>query len=698
MKPAWLLKIGIPVAILGIGAGTAAYFLSGRELPIDESVGGISGIIVDGITGKPLEDAHITATGPLGSFEASSTSSGKFSLDLEDGTYELVPEHEGYASRGRSEKVRKITVQDGTRFVNAKIRMWPTAAVTGRIVTGNIGIQGKVTFTYERDASGAESYVYATLDTDESGHFQLSDTYAGIMDISVAADGFANLELRDIMIKNGQTIDLGDIPLRDGVSLFGQITDSATHHGISNASIVLKNRTDILERTTTDSDGNFRALPLDTKQVIVEISADGYHPVRYPLRLSGNTNREFNTELRRAWGLRLDIQNQTGREPLRTHVIITDVTTNKVVYDEVLKNGKFSLDSLKGGPFLIEAESADRLTQVTVRTASGEDAVIRLKPLPRILVKAKESDGSDMLKGEYRYGFRPTNSGDEDFTPWAEIAGPDFELNDLPEGYYRVELRKGGTRTVTSPEFALHNGDVRHLVVQMTEGGVLMGHVVSSVEGYNLHATVMIEGDSRTVQTDRDGNFVFDKLPTDPVTVLIRPNREEEETSFPGILVKENETLEREFRVNAPNTEQRRKRREEYRKQVETARENGELPPAPPWGGENGRRHGRSHRGNGENGGPPPWANGENGERPAPPWANGENGERPAPPWANGENGERPAPPWANGENGDRPQQTWDGDDSPRRRNRSGDNYYQDSDQGDDSADGSRRRRRPRNE
>ena len=91
MKPAWLLKIGIPVAILGIGAGTAAYFLSGRELPIDESVGGISGIIVDGITGKPLEDAHITATGPLGSFEASSTSSGKFSLDLEDGTYELVP-------------------------------------------------------------------------------------------------------------------------------------------------------------------------------------------------------------------------------------------------------------------------------------------------------------------------------------------------------------------------------------------------------------------------------------------------------------------------------------------------------------------------------------------------------------------------------------------------------------------------------
>ena len=668
MKPAWLLKIGIPVVVLGIGAGAAVLLLSEHEVPHDDSIGGISGIIVNGLTGEPLENAQITAVGLSGEIQTTSTSKGEFSLDLADGTYDIVPNLDGYTSRGRNDKARKIAVKDNTRFVNAKVRMWPTSSISGRIVTDNIGIQGKVTFTYERDASGAESYVYQTLDTDESGHFQLSGAYAGMMEVSVAADGFANLELRDIILKSGQTLDLGDIPLRDGVSLYGQITDSSTHHGIGSATIALMDKASkVVERTTTDAEGNFRALPIDLTQVVVEISADGYQPVKYPLHLRGNTNRELNATLKRAWGLHINVQNQTGRDPLKTHVKITDVTTNKVVYDEVLANGKYSLDSLKGGPFLIEAESFDRLTQVTVRTTSGEDAMIRLKPMPRILVKAKESNGTDMTKGEYRYGFRPTNSGEEEFTPWSEIAGPDFELNDLPEGYYRVELRKDGTRTVTSPEFALHNGDVRHLVVQMTEGGVLMGHVVSSVEGYNLHASVMIEGDSRTVQTDRDGNFTLDKLPQEPFTIVIRPNREEDEVKFSGILVKDNETVEREFRVNAPNTEQRRKRREERRKEMEAAWANGEMPPPPPWA--NGENGGPPPWANGENGGPPPWANGENGG--PPPWANGENGG--PPPWANGENGG--PPPWANGENGNRPPSSWgEGDSNMRRRRGSDDN------------------------
>ncbi|MBQ9817301.1 MAG: carboxypeptidase regulatory-like domain-containing protein [Proteobacteria bacterium] len=651
MKPSTLLKIGIPILVLG-GLGAGAYFvLSPPETEVlpDES-GGFSGIVVNGVDGAPLSNVQIAVLSTHNNKIVAQTTSnekGRFALILEDGEYIIQPSMDHYISRGKDDTGRTIRIKDSTQYVNAKLRLWPASSLQGRIVAGNVGIQAHVNIEYTRDASGASPYTFATLDTEKDGTFSVTDAYAGVMSVSVTSEGFANVALRDIIIKAGQDVDLGDIPMRDGVSLFGKITDDATQKGISGAAIVIKDgESNILEQTQTDSNGDYRLPALDMMRVRMEISATGYHDVNQTMQLKGNTNREISLSLKRAWGLVLDVQNLTNREPLTTEVTIKDVLTNKIVYDQILSNGVYSLDSLKGGPFLIEAYSNDRKASHTLRVSAGEEAKIRLKPFGIIHMKVFESDGTPLTTGEFRYSYRPFKTEDTSYKAWAAITSSEFDIPDLVEGHYWVEIRKDNSqKEIASPEFSIYNGDVRPLTMQLTEGGVLKGHVVSTEDALNVQATVTLETDSRSVKTDSDGNFVIDKFPEGSAAIVIKPDGESTEARFENIVVKENATVEREFRVDAPKLERRTNRQNRMKEMHEQMREHrrdgtfqwkdGERP-TPPWGD-----------------GPPPWGDGpppwENGKMPNPPWGDG------PPPWENGnmpnprETGEMPTPPWGDG-------------------------------------------------
>ena|GEM_PF-2416702 len=649
MKPKRLLTIGIPVVLIaGIGTGAFFYFTP-RHTPTEAllyDVGGFSGIVVNGMTNEPVKGAHVLARHQQtqDTQEVTTDDRGRFALDLEDGTWNLTATKDLFLPQGMDDKGREMTIQNGTKFVNAKLKIWPAAQIHGRVLAGNVGITANISAVYLHDASGAEDYSFEKITTQDDGTFTITNAYAGVMNISIAADGFANVTLKDVNISAGQNLDLGDIPMQDGVSLFGIITDAATKKGIPGAAILIKNQTGkTLETTHSENNGEYRLPPIDMKQLEISISAEGYHDFSRRMRLEGNANRELNLALIRAWGLSLDVQNQTGREPIETHITITDVNTQKIVYDETVSNGVFSLDTLKGGPFLIAAESFDKQTHQTLRTQAGESVRIRLKPFAKIIGSARDSDGSKLTKGQYRYSYKEEANGDESFMPWNSLTSADFEIAELPSGIYRVMIKKNGDdKEISSPEFILKDGDIRNVTLQMTEGGVLKGHVISSNEGYNIRATVSIEELNRSTQTDVDGYFTFDKLPNHAVTLIIKPDREDEETRFTGIVVKEDNTVERDFRVTATKIERREKRRE----QIREMRERGERP-TPPWG------DGKPPWGDG----PPPWANGD-GKPPwgdgKPPWGDGpppwENGEG-KPPWGDGKPpwGDGP-PPWENGE------------------------------------------------
>ena len=649
MKRKTVVCIILGAVLLGSGIAAAIYLQPGEVAEPEEieGTGKFFGVVSDARTGIPLPDAQIKAMDADNGRVVTvitSEEEGRFGLTLPEGDYKLEAKTAGYVLKTPFYENRQIHVEAGTRYVNARLLLWPQAVMTGRVVANTVGISANVDVTYISDDE--QTYHYETVSTDETGAFSISQLHEGNMSIEISADGFAALRLDNIETKAGETVELGDIPMKDGVVLYGTVVDKRSRKPIKDAEIsIMSADGQLIEQCLSSNDGNYRLPPLDLSRVTVQVAAEGYSGIQQKLNLSGNSNHEMNLVMRRNSGLYLDVQNQTGRAPEnQTLVKITDVTDSKIVFEESLANGQKNLTTLSGGPFLVEAKSPDGLTQQVLRVAAGEDVFIRLKPFARIVGQAKTRDGEPLTDGEYRYSFDPDCNASWSNQSWKSLAGDShFEINELHEGCYRVELRrKSDNRTVLSSDFRLNNGDVRNLTLQMTEGGVLHGHVISSGEGVSLRASVTIEGPgNRKTSTDNDGYFTFDQLQNEPISIVIRLNREDKEVRFDNIVVKENETLEQTFRVDSPRSD----RREQMRQRFDEMRERGEIP-TPPWGD-----------------GPPPWMNGDNPQPPwgdgKPPWGDGpppwQNGDNPQPPWGDGpppwenNNGEMPAPPWGDG-------------------------------------------------
>lgn len=605
MLSKYKLIIGSLAGTFIAAAGVAFCILGGRaQLSSDEDQnGGFSGIVVNGLDGRRLKNATVTAyirndDGSLNAINSvTCDENGRFDIPLNDGAYLIVAANPGFTTRGRDDSGRELDVSGGVHFVNGKLRLWPVATLKGRVVNGRAGIRAQVTLEYEKDASGDGGYTFVALNANQDGDFEIPNAYAGIAVLRIAASGFASVRLTDLALAAGNTLDLGDIPLHDGVTLFGQIRDAQTNRGIRGANIqIVGSDGAVLETQQTSASGDYAFAPLDNSvQISVSISAEGYRKTRKNIDFSGKDSYELSLALKRMWGLTLDVQNRTGREPIETRIRIIDPSTEKEIYREVLSNGAHSLDFIKSGSWIVDAESGDRLTHKTFRVQAGDNVLVRLDPFARIDGDVFDSDGTPLQNGEYRYYVRSSADASEDSsTPWMAMASSRFTIEDLHEGFYRVEVRRENGEPTSSPEFQLREGDVRSLSIRLNKGGVLRGHVASAVDGLNLaNATVSVVGSSQNATTDTGGNFTLDQLPSGAFSISIQPEREQEPTLFEGIVVKENTTLSRDFRVNADRTESRQRRRARF----EEMRANGELPPP--------------------RGGKPPWDN--NGDPPEPP-------------------------------------------------------------------------------
>ena len=257
----------------------------------------ITGLVLDGITNRPLPAQMTIRQSNRIVTTAECDESGVFSLPLEDGRYELTAEYPGYVAKGKNDISKMIEI-DGKNVDFGTISLLPAAQIKGHIIEGNQDLRADIAFFYQHDNSGERYYKYNTISTDESGNFLLKQAYGGIQDIEITADGFVSQKLTGIEIHPGQTIDLGDIPMIMGVTVFGTVTDASTKRAIADAKIQYTDfQRKLLVDTKSAKDGSFALPATAMNKFYVTVAADGYNSAKSYIASNMQHRYELNVAL-----------------------------------------------------------------------------------------------------------------------------------------------------------------------------------------------------------------------------------------------------------------------------------------------------------------------------------------------------------------------------------------------------------------
>lgn len=176
----------LPAVILLV---LACVILPAQTAPNQQSLGAITGTVVDGVTGQPLSGAQVFARGLGGrTGEPASTrtnSDGQFALErLSPGRYLVSATHEGYVNQQGSggSRRRLLVIDSGQRIDGFVIRLAPSASISGRI-TDNMGkpVSGASVRAMRRSFSnGQREFVNAaSVLTNAAGEYRITDLPRG---------------------------------------------------------------------------------------------------------------------------------------------------------------------------------------------------------------------------------------------------------------------------------------------------------------------------------------------------------------------------------------------------------------------------------------------------------------------------------------------------------------------------------------
>lgn len=429
----------------------------------------VSGVVLDGITKQPLTAKVMVKKDDNILQSVDCNENGEYILYINDEALDLSAEYQGYVAQGKNDITHSIK-SDGDAEAMMNIMLWPEAHVKGRIVSDNhAGVTAELQFIYQQDASQAHDYHFKTIETDDHGYFMLDEAFAGIQKIEIVADGYISQTLTDIQVDWGKTIDLGDIPMMPGITVQGVITDALTQQPISDATLKLidKNKK-VLKQTKSQADGSYTFPPFDIQNIQISVSAKNYVTHLAQLSPQGQMRYAYDVALAPRTGLGLTINNQTGREPLSTFVTVTDISSNKVVYEHTYEeNGYDYLEELKNGPYLVRAVSYDKKTEYESRAMGGNTVMLTLKPFARLNVQFVMDNDKTDAPVTYRYLYKP-DSGDAQFTEWTPCSDDVMMIENLMPGTYQIEAHADGTEVTKSREVHLDMGDTHFVRLDLS--------------------------------------------------------------------------------------------------------------------------------------------------------------------------------------------------------------------------------------
>ncbi|MBO4351022.1 MAG: carboxypeptidase regulatory-like domain-containing protein [Proteobacteria bacterium] len=525
-----------------------------------------SGIVVDGMTNQPLAAKIIVKRDENVIQQVTCDTEGHFDLSLDEGDYNIIAEYPEYVARGMNELSHSIQIHQ-EQTDPEEIILWPQGKIIGHIVADEQAVNhAEVKLTYQVDDSGAKDYVLNTVQSDREGNFVVGQVYGGKLDIHITADGYISQLLSDIEASPGETVDLGDIPLNRGFTFWGVISDLDSKQGIANATVkALDDKGRVLSQTTSAEDGSYRLPAVEPSVIHLDVSAEGYRDVQDKLSAGEQTKYEYNVAMTHLNGIAILVNNQTGREPVKTIVTVTDIASEKVVYEHEYENGLYTLDDLREGPYLVKGFSYDKMTEVSARALVGSTVTLTLKPFAKINVQFMIKKDNAPTTGTYRYIYTP-EEGDEMITNWENFSKDVVLLDNLMPGTYRIEARTdafwatsdgafGGKEHISrSPEIHLEMGETRFVKLPLTVGGTLRAQINLPPELAGKPGMVMIHkvyenenGETTSysgngMSYDKNGEFIVDQLPEGEFEIHLQ-SADGYVSHFSHIKVEENDDL-----------------------------------------------------------------------------------------------------------------------------------------------------------
>jgi len=185
---------------------------------------GISGVVTDGATGAPLDQAEVRVTGL--NRTAKTRSNGSYSLVLPPGTYSLTVSRFGYGEVS----VGPVVVAEGQKSrADAALSALPTGQLAGtvRYSLSGIGIPG-----VSLRVTGVPIKIEATTDVDGAYAFSLPE---GSYGLQISGYGFGTRQVSGLPVTPGQstTYDVSLEPL-PRVAVIGDADDQISRFLVEN--------------------------------------------------------------------------------------------------------------------------------------------------------------------------------------------------------------------------------------------------------------------------------------------------------------------------------------------------------------------------------------------------------------------------------------------------------------------------------
>lgn len=455
----------------------------------------VRGVVVDGSTGRPIENASIQQTGDATS-KAVSDAKGQFDATVRDpGQIRLKISASGYQSVDWEPPAGKVPAD------RQRIALRGDAEATGLVVEAlsdrPIPFPVIRAVQTEQQATG-----------DDVGLFLLPGTPSGKTEFEVSAEGYRPARFTQELAP-GRSPQLLFSLQGSGV-VAGTVVDAYDHQPVASAVIKVIG---LPGDSTSDNEGRFRRSDLPGTNCRFDVSAPGYISREFerPIAATGETSLRFllRPDLASLEGIVVD----SSGAPISSATVRLSGTEQSATSST---HGLFRLLGVRQGPQKLDVVAAGyspRTVDVMVPQDGQQPYRIVLGGEATLIGHVTDATRRTPVAGAQ------VRLADGRWKTTTDEQGH-FEIKDLPTGALPLEVIGTGYRAAQSE--AMLSKRSTSIDIELKGATVLSGTVMSAFDQHPITgAEVQLEGVPLPQRTDVEGRFRFEDVVAGPANVQV---------------------------------------------------------------------------------------------------------------------------------------------------------------------------------